>query len=727
MLAFGTLHDRVFRFFTNKVKPDATAPKGRCNPDDKATDAVCADGKHAGEVRSVNLEVRFDAPAGTLSLSNAQQDAGWFGLRFYLLSRGRMRIAQTDGKVQRRGQTQVWRGAIGKNIRVTLAVSPSPTGKGWVVVPELENRGKNACAFTGYGFCVADGAPGVRVPGGTKGLLVHAHSENLRHESLPHCRAEFPFIRPLPRTPTRLGAQASGPIPALFCGQTNGTHWLMEGQFTQNRHLLSWYLGIPSTPERTADYRSEYTWTGGAPEQVAPHQRRRLEASLFRLIQAAPDGLYAPYIDEISRAHHFAGRDSRLVHEPVYCTWNFGIQTEINEADCLRRMDVVANVQKGGYFQIDHGYQKPAHPGGKASIEVDAYYPDPEAAWDLERFPSGPRGFVHACRARGLRPAIWWSPRVDRAGKLRREHPEWMLRDRKGRLIDLEHLLLDPSVPEARAFMERCIRTTIREWGFEGFKMDFFSYMFDHDQALFRHGGTGTAWKKWLFGFIRATLGPRGYFLHCISCPLGNPFMALAGADAFRAGVDIHAGAWGYHVRGSSWLLPAVMASGKKTWFADIDGFMGSPDIPATERRTRCAFGYMTAGMLDFSGPVERLDRQALLDYRRLVERCDQGGGTQCPDPEAFYGRPLPRILLRHHAAGSRTRRRFKLAATLAFFNWSDTEQSVACPLATLGLPSNVVHLTDFWTGRPVARQGAHLTATLPPRGHIIWDISHHA
>jgi hypothetical protein len=664
-----------------------------------------------------------EATSGAITLADAGGRDGWFGLRFYAVVTGRTLMAGRGRMSRRVGGVRQWLGWLPGGVRVALEFAKSPTRRGWLVTPTLTNRSRHAFAFTGYGFAVAEGQPGPRIGSSSGGLMVYANSENLRYEKLPHCRLTYPFVRPIPPDPTLVGAQASGPIPALFLGQTEGARWLLEGAFTQERHVLSWHLGLPTGKGRVLDYRSAYLWTGGAPETVGAGRTLRLETTLYRFVEATPDRLYAPYAAELARRYRFAGMDSRLGREPVYCTWNFDVFTNLTEADCLRRMDVVAEVQRGGIFQIDHGYQRPRRPGEAASPELDVYYPDPEDAWDPLRFPSGPRGFVRACRQRGLRPTIWWSPRVGRDWLMAREHPEWLLRDRGGRPIDVGHLLLDASVPDVREFLERCIRVIVRRWGFEGIKVDFYTYMFDHPDAVFRHGDTGVAWKRWLHRLVRQTLGPHGYFLHCISCPLGNPFLALEGCDAFRAGIDIHSGDWEHHVRGSGWLLPAVLAAGKRTWYADIDSFMGAPDIPAVERRSRNAFGYITAGLLDFSGPIERLNGEALGEYRRLVARCDQGGGVRCPESAPFYGRPYPRVLVRDHAPGSRTRRRFGALATLAVFNWTDRDDVVSLSLAALGFDPRRVRLADFWSGRRKAHRDGVVTALLPGRGHAVWDV----
>ncbi|SPE60253.1 putative Alpha-1,6-galactosidase [Verrucomicrobia bacterium] len=650
---------------------------------------------------------------------------GWFGQQFYLVVSGRPLVATSGAVVPQNGKGLLWQGHLTPQLKLCLRVQPSPTGHGWTVTPVLQNQGTTGVAFTGYGFRAGPDQPGLRYQHPAAcGLALFAHTDNLRYENLPHSRVQFPFVRSLPTKPLHLGVQSQGPLPALILGQTESRFWLVEGALSQQRHLISWHLGLPSRSDAWADRRSEFTWMGGCEEVVPAGQEVELETTVFLLVQARPEQVYQGYMEELTARHTFIGPQSRLDREPVYCTWNYGVFTNVTEADCLKRMDVVAKVQGGGFFQLDHGYQPPTLPGGQATPEVDPYYPDGSRSWDLSRFPSGPKGFVKACRMRGLRPALWWSPRVDLDGPIKREHPEWLLMDRDGQPIkDVGHHMLDCSVPEARAFMEMCIQLITREWGFEGIKLDFFSWMFDHAEAKYRHGGTGTEWKRWMISMMRSQLGPRGYFLHGVSCPLGNPFLAVDGFDAYRAGIDIDRGAWDYHVRNCSWLLPGILANSRRTWFGNIDSCLGAPGFPAVERRSRLAFAYMTSGMLEFSGPVEQFDAALLSEYRRLVERCDQGGSCRCPDTQAFFGRPLPCVLVRYHARGSYTRKRFGAIATIAFFNWGDATQSTALSLAEVGLAQQRIVLHDFWTGKARAHSHGIVVAALPPRAHLLLDV----
>lgn len=674
--------------------------------------------------RVIKLNLGVDVREGRFSICNPMSGIGWFGQQFYSLNGNQFLVAEDGWTMRKVRGGMVLEGTMAPQVKVQLTVARTPRGWGWMVTPALTNRGKKPFVLSGYGFRVADGQRGRQLGRDPRHHVVYAHAENLRYEVLPHCRVMYPFLRPLPTTEVWLGAQPCGGIPALVVGKVNGNTWLVEGALTQERHRLTWHLGLPSADGRILDGRSQFFWTGGHAETVLVGATVTLETIVLLAVQASPDHFYKPYMEELQARHRFAGPASRLSREPVYCTWNYGIYTGVTEADCVRRMEVVAKVQKGGFFQVDHGYQPPAKLGEQPSPEVDVYFPTPARAWDSKRFPAGARGFVEACRRNRLRPAIWWSPRVQIGGAIAEAHPDWLLLDREGKPIqEVGHLMLDYSVPEVRAFLDQCVQTIVNEWGFEGIKLDFYSWMFDHPALIYRQGGTGTNWKQEFLRMIRGHLGPTGYFLHGISCPLGDPFLAIDGCDSYRAGIDIDIGSWEHHVFGSGWLLPGMLANDRSTWFGNIDSCMGKPGIPAVERRSRLALAYLTAGMLEFSGPVEKFSEAELADYRRMVERLEAGTGFRCPDASALYGPCYANVLVREHARGSYTRRKFGVAATIGLFNWTDARQVSAYCLADLSLGKKTPLVRDFWTNREIEARDGVVTVTLPPRGHAMMDV----
>jgi hypothetical protein len=693
--------------------------------------------KHSNKVEQ-NLKPEI-TDKGISLVHTSKPGWGWQNLQFYLETENKESLVLDQPVMEQKEEQLILSYSPSSDLTVTLTIQNSPSDNGISIIPKLKNNGKSSLKFKAYGFQPASDCDGMKLEAKNR-LPVFANSENLRLE-LPHCRNDFPFIRPFPPELSAIGTAPCGPIPALFVGLTDCDTWLAEGCLTQKRHIISWVMGMsPSKPGRSF-CKSRYLWSGTEYETVNPNEEIELETTLYKIIKSSPDQLYSQYFEELNKLYHFAGEDSLLKYEPVFCTWNYNIFTNINEEDCLKRIELAGELQNHkGFFQVDHGYQpqlsgepaeytpfnsKDLSQNTPATPEVDAYYPDCSNTWDKNRFPGGPAVIVEACRKQKLKPSIWWSPRVSLEGRIQQAHPEWLLCDQNGAPLDVgSHYCIDPSVKEGWDFLEECVRVITKEWGFQGMKLDFFSWTFDHPKAVFKNGGTNIYWKYKFIKMIRSYLGPEGYFMHCISCPLGNPFLAINGFDAFRAGIDIHSGEWSYHVKSANWLLPAVLATGKNTWFANIDSCMGKAEIPTVERRSRLNFAYMTAGMLELSGPIENLDQEALDDYKKLCLRCDAGSGVKCPDQEALFGRPLPKILVREHSQDSLTFKEFKIKRSIGFFNWTDQVQHQSFDISEL-VDSENFEINEFWNQQGLYRlEDKLITVTLPPRASCLIDIS---
>jgi hypothetical protein len=154
-----------------------------------------------------------------------------------------------------------------------------------------------------------------------------------------------------------------------------------------------------------------------------------------------------------------------------------------------------------------------------------------------------------------------------------------------------------------------------------------------------------------------------------------------------------------------------------------MDSFMGDMKYPGNERRFRSAYGYLTSGMIDISGPTETFDAAAMREYRLLSQRCDQGGPVQVLDRAAFFGRPLARVLARLHEPRSKTRKQFGVLATVGLFNWDNSPQTIAVALSQLGFKAGSVQVRDFWTGKDVDLDTDVFSIKLDPRQHLILDI----
>jgi alpha-galactosidase len=87
--------------------------------------------------------------------------------------------------------------------------------------------------------------------------------------------------------------------------------------------------------------------------------------------------------------------------------------------------------------------------------------------------------FINSFHQQGFPVKLWITPGI--AGAILMEkHPDWLLRDRNGKVINVAQFGVDrkaaflcPVLPEVQAYYRQVVKLVIDKWGFDGFKMDF--------------------------------------------------------------------------------------------------------------------------------------------------------------------------------------------------------------------------------------------------------------
>ncbi|MFC1790836.1 glycoside hydrolase family 36 protein, partial [Patescibacteria group bacterium] len=145
----------------------------------------------------------------------------------------------------------------------------------------------------------------------------------------------------------------------------------------------------------------------------------------------------------------------------------------------VRERDILANAQ----WIKDHPQYKLEY------IVID----DGWTAWgdwatsDKERFPSGMKTLARTIKDDGLKSGIWIAPfLVEKESTLFQDHPDWLVRNKRGQLVDGMHALpgnlairkrylLDVSKEEVRDHLFASIDTLLDEdqWGYQFIKLDF--------------------------------------------------------------------------------------------------------------------------------------------------------------------------------------------------------------------------------------------------------------
>ncbi len=203
--------------------------------------------------------------------------------------------------------------------------------------------------------------------------------------------------------------------------------------------------------------------------------------------------------------------------------------TNISEAILIQNLESLQlsesfKISESSYFQIDDGWQTAV--GDWLSVKP--------------AFPNGMRSIASNIKKSGMQPGLWLAPFVASAKSgLVRSHPDWLLKDARGRPLKVGwnpmwggwYYALDFYHDGVREYLTGVFHTVLDKWGFELLKLDFL-----FAAALAPPPGKtrgGVMWEA--MEFLRRLVGSRR-ILAC-GAPLGSCFGL---ADYCRIGGDVH-------------------------------------------------------------------------------------------------------------------------------------------------------------------------------------------
>ena len=232
------------------------------------------------------------------------------------------------------------------------------------------------------------------------------------------------------------------------------------------------------------------------------------------------------------------------------------------EIDALSASDIRFDV-----FQIDDGFQ--SHVGDWLEFAPG--------------FPDGVAPLAAAARERGMLPGLWLAPFVvSRRSALAHEHPDWLLRDARGRRVAAgwnggwngTFYALDLENPAVLDYLATVFRTARDEWGFGLFKLDFL-YAAALDD---RPGATRAQRMRRAVGLVREWSGDAA-ILGC-----GVPLVSAAGLVEYcRIGADV-AAKWedrflrALHYRERVSTVSSTRSTVARAWM-DGTWFANDPDV----------------------------------------------------------------------------------------------------------------------------------------------------
>lgn len=376
-----------------------------------------------------------------------------------------------------------------------------------------------------------------------------------------------------------------------------------------------------------------------------------------------------------------------------WCSW-YHFYTNLSEQDVRNNLQTILEQQETlpiQLVQIDDGFE----------TQVGDWFSfKPE-------FPKGVAPLAGEITREGLTPGLWLAPFiVHTKSQLIKDHPEWMLRKKNGKLANAGFVwgrlntALDLTVPEALAYACDVVRTAAKEWGYPYLKLDF---LYAAAVEGVYNDPTRTRAQVLRKGMeaLREAVGPQVTLLGC-GAPLGS---VLGLVEANRIGADV-SGDWLPNFKGIGAFFKdeSAMPSARNSirniltraslhqhwWINDPDCLLIRPDTSLTlaEVRSLASVIALTGGSLLLSDDLPRLPAERL----RIAEVLVPVIGEQARVIDWFdEGMPEQLRLDQVGAMGE--------WHILANFNWSDKTVSREITLADYHLNPGKYVVREFWSG----------------------------
>ncbi len=497
------------------------------------------------------------------------------------------------------------------------------------------------------------------------------------------------FFKPLPHEMVTIGFTEDVYFPGLFISAASEPLGLFCAAGSGDV-LTTGFRLYGGDGENTWNFEIEQAPQGLPWLQIAPGESFTGDWVFFSIADTNdPQQATGPYY----RWLHGQGVFKRLAQNPltrqhIWGSWNFGPMQDVDEAYILRQLPILCErFPTVRFVQVDHGYER-VYPGGQRA-QIDLLY-GRGGSYDRAKFRGGPGELVKQIKCAGLRPATWLGLWAAGASPMVKQNPDWILHDDMGRPLTystkftantarpVELCLLDPSVPGVRAYLDRVFKTVFREWGFEGLKLDFYSFAFHIRRARFRRGSqTASQHLRWLIDTCRKYMVKDGFLGLCSAVGTGSPFMGSA--DYFRYAEDISHGGWALLKRVALWTVNTNMLMQQRPVVPNVDSIGFSPLFTPEQWRTFMTLCAISGGAIEIAGDLVALDDEKVAIMNRCLQFSDPLRPTRALDVSRGRITSPPSLWL------SQAPGRNSLAAVI---NWSDEPARVDTHMLDDAMPT---------------------------------------
>lgn len=506
--------------------------------------------------------------------------------------------------------------------------------------------------------------------------------------------------------PLQYGRSEDQPYPGLFYVSPELGCGLVESTLTQDRWYRETCIGAAGQGPGFA-YEGLAATRGVAAVTLLPDSAVQGEEVFLQIVDHT-DLMQAfdTYHAQLEARYAFRSATSPNREELIWGSWNFGIWANCShplvvENACL----VKEHFERVRWIQIDDGWTAVGGGGVGALLQEGV---------DREKFPQGLEAVAGAIRAVGLRPAIWCGMLVSAEAELVRRRPDLLLRRRDGAFHCWGKYVLDPSLAEVRELLVRSYRTLVRDWGFEGVKLDFWTYGFeDQGIAYGDESRTSLELRTWWLSTLRDILPEDGYLQSGCNIWNGSPFVSRF-FDNNRYGIDIGIG----EDRQALYDTVTCLANlspipAGRFWLPNSDAIGAMKGASPEMRRTLYSFCLVTQSALELGGDLRQEVPPDWDDALRVLEAVRIGA----PFHPLDFGRPdepiVPTLWFASQEEGG----------LLCAFNWDGRGPSRRLvALSEIGLEGGPVRATDIWRGDASRFEGGAIHLPPVPAGDV-WAV----
>lgn len=529
----------------------------------------------------------------------------------------------------------------------------------------------------------------------------------------------------------RIGRSPYQPFPAILLSNMTSVYGLVHGTLSQNvfyhcyetgHNETGLYLKVISA-FKAIDYREIH------PGEILVDEWYFEETREADKIEHFFDG----YTAELRRklpANYGATEINR--HSLVWGSWNDGNHRNINSEQLLKTAQYLKETfPTVKWIQIDDGYSNEAC---RLNIAHGLGMPyEGKDGIDYSRFPEGMKVFFDAIRRIGLRPAIWIGGLCPKATRIYREKPEWF--------CNYDHRVtasapLDISQPEVWKYMLDALDMLLMEFGCEGMKHDFWSYVFEESMPLFaNHCYSGYEYRRnWLVE-IRKRLSSDGYLQTGCDIVMGNPFLGEYFTN-YRYGIDIGSGNWDCVKTSFLWGSACFATHTGDLFVPNSDSVGLFPGLTDNEALFCINYCLVTGSMVEIAGNLDLHVGEPRMEILQKAVCCPDNGhnvyfanfdyraGHHAPD--CFYFKGTIFSLLRDNP--------LLPIRTLAFFNLNDIALDRSVMPIDLGLTDGEYLAYDIWADEYIefserletnlALHGSRLFAIVPRNQFAVLDAN---